>query len=284
MFKKEKQPREYRGVIDEIRQQQMKTKDMSFKGKLSYFWYYYKVHVLVTIIVIVAGGSWIHDIVTSKDYNFYGMMMNSAHLDGDLLENAFGEYAQLDMENYQCFIDTFSDLSYQGQSEYDMATFQRVVALVQTGDLDVMVLDAQLFYNFSFNSMMMDLRNIFTEEELARYEGKIYYIDYAKVRRAVEAENNGEDVTNDYPALDEATPEVIAAEAETHRNAASMAEPIPVGIFVDDSPLVQKTDCYGQSVPIYGVVATGHRPDEAKKYLEFMWDEKLPFETMIMTY
>lgn len=284
MFKQEKKPREYRGVIDEIRQQQMKTKDMTLKGKLSYFWYYYKIHVLVAIIVIIAAGSWIHDVITSKDYNFYGMMMNSAYLDSEILENAFGEYAQLDMENYRCFIDTLSDLSYQGQSEYDMATFQRVVALVQTGDLDVMVLDAQLFYNFSFNSMMMDLRNIFTEEELSRYEGNIYYIDYSKVRRAIEADNNGEEAANDYPDLDNATPEEIAAEAETHRNPASMAEPIPVGIFVGDSPLVQKTDCYGQLVPVYGIVATGHRTDAAKQYLEFMWNNELPFEDMIMTY
>lgn len=284
MFKKEKQPREYRGVIDEIRQQQMKTKDMSLKGKLSYFWYYYRIHVLVAIIVVIMGGVFIHDIVSSKDYNFYGMMMNSSHLDSDILETAFGEYAQLDMENYQCYIDTFSELSYQAHSEYDLATLQRTIAQVQTGDLDVMVTDAQLFYNFSFNSMLMDLRNIFTEAELSRYEGNIYYIDYAKVRRAIEAENNGEEAASDYPGLGEATLEEIAAEAETHRDPDSMAEPIPVGVFVGESPLVLKTDCYSQLVPVYGVVATGHRTDAAKQYLEFMWEDELPFETMVMTY
>lgn len=284
MFKKEKQPREYRGVIDEIRQQQMKTKDMSLKGKLSYFWYYYKIHVLVAIIVVIMGGVFIHDIVSSKDYNFYGMMMNSSHLDSDILETAFGEYAHLDMENYQCYIDTFSELSYQAHSEYDLATLQRTIAQVQTGDLDVMVTDAQLFYNFSFNSMLMDLRNIFTEAELSRYEGNIYYIDYAKVRRAIEAENNGEEAASDYPGLGEATLEEIAAEAETHRDPDSMAEPIPVGVFVGESPLVLKTDCYSQLVPVYGVVATGHRTDAAKQYLEFMWEDELPFETMVMTY
>ena len=52
MSKKEKSPKEYRGVIDEIRQQQMKTKEMSTKGKLEYFWDYYKVHTIVAILVI----------------------------------------------------------------------------------------------------------------------------------------------------------------------------------------------------------------------------------------
>lgn len=283
MFKKEKQPHEYRGVIDEIRQQQMKMKDMSLKGKLSYFWYYYKVHTIVTIIVIIVGGAFIHDIITAKDYNFYAVMLNSSHLDSDALESSFGEYAQLDMEKYQCYIDTLSTLSYQSQSEYDLATLQRTIALVQTGDLDVMVLDAQVFYNFSLNSMLMDLRNIFTEEELSAYEGNIYYIDYATIRKAVEAENT-DTLTDETSDRNNATQEEIAAEAETHKDPSTMAEPIPVGVFVDKSPLVQKTDCYSQLVPIYGVVATGHRPDEAKQYLAFMWDEELPFGGMIMTY
>lgn len=284
MFKKEKQSREYRGVVDEIREQQMKMKDMSLKGKLSYFWYYYKVHTIVAIIVIIVGGTFIHDIVTTKDYNFYAVMLNSSHLDSDVLESAFGEYAQLDMEKYQCYIDTLSNLSYQSQSEYDLATLQRTIALVQTGDLDVMVLDAQVFYNFSFNSMLMDLRNIFTEEELAAYEGDIYYIDYAAILKAIETENNGDALADENSDRNNATPEEIAAEAETHKDPSTMAEPIPVGIFVGESPLVQKTDCYSQLTPIYGVVATGHRTDEAKQYLEFMWDEDIPFEGMIITY
>ena len=44
MFKKGWQPENYKGVHDEIKQQHMKTKDMSAKGRFEYFWYYYKVH------------------------------------------------------------------------------------------------------------------------------------------------------------------------------------------------------------------------------------------------
>ena len=41
MSEKEKNAAEYRGVRDEIRQQQLKTRDMTLKGKLKYFWDYY---------------------------------------------------------------------------------------------------------------------------------------------------------------------------------------------------------------------------------------------------
>ena len=38
MQQKEKKPREYRGVSDEIREQHQKTKNMTFKERLAYFW------------------------------------------------------------------------------------------------------------------------------------------------------------------------------------------------------------------------------------------------------
>lgn len=284
MFKKGWQPKEYKGVNDEIRQQHMKAKDMSFKEKLGYFWYYYKIHTLVAVIVIIFSSVWIHDIVTAKDHNFYGIMLNSSHLDGDALETSFGEYAGLDNEKYECFIDTLSTLSYQSQSEYDLATFQKMIALVQAKDLDVMVLDGQVFYNFSFNSMLLDLRNIFSEEELSQYEGNIYYIDYAKVREAEEADDNDDELMAEYEERNKATAEEIAMEAETHKHPENMTEPIPVGIFIDDSPLVQKTGAYNQLVPIYGIVITSQRTGTAKQYLNYIWDDSIPFENMITEY
>ena len=139
MGKKEKEPRPYRGVIDEIREQQHKTKDMSLKGKWQYFWDYYKVHTITAVVVILLGGTLIHDILSAKDYAFYGIMLNSIGLSAESMETAFSEYAGIDLETYDCFIDTSSTLSYSTPSEYDMATMQKMVAQVQGHDLDAVV-------------------------------------------------------------------------------------------------------------------------------------------------
>ena len=136
MSKKEKSPKEYRGVIDEIRQQQMKTKEMSAKGKLEYFWDYYKVHTIVAILVIFFAAMFIRDIATAKDYNFYSILFNARQLSGDSLESAFSEYAGLDTENYECYIDASTGLSLTSFTEYDMATVQKLMATIQIGDLD----------------------------------------------------------------------------------------------------------------------------------------------------
>ena len=102
MQQKEKKPREYRGVSDEIREQHQKTKNMTFKERLAYFWYYYKIHTIAVIAILIFGGMLIHDITSSKDYCFYGVMLNSILLSEDKLETTFAEYADLDTQTYDC--------------------------------------------------------------------------------------------------------------------------------------------------------------------------------------
>lgn len=281
--KAEKTPREYRGVVDEIREQQKKMKDMTFKEKLAYFWYYYKVHTIVILLVVIFGGYWIYEIATTKDMCFYGIMLNASQLDGDVMETSFSEYADLDTETYECFIDSMSTLSYQTQTEYDMATYQKIVALVQTKDLDVMVLDGQVFYNFSFNGMLLDLRTVMTEEELAAHEGNIYYIDYAAIKEAEAHQDSAttDELMKEAEKRNQATAEEITAEANSHRDPSTMKEPIPVGIFLTDSPFVEKTNAYNALIPIYGICATTQRQDTALKYLDYLFDESIPFEAAI---
>lgn len=280
----EKKDRPYRGLNDEIRQQHLKMKDMTLKEKLIYFWYYYKFHVIAIIAILVFGGHLIHDIVSSKDYIFNCVMLNSSYLEQEQLSDAFAEYGELDTQNYDCFIDTLSTLSYSNSSDYDYSTFYRLVALVQTKDLDVMVLDGQICHNFAVNGMVMDLRNVFTEEELSAYEGNIYYLDNAEVQKMEEAGDTDEAVLAEYDARNNATKEEAALEAESHRHPETMEEPIPVGIYVGDSPMVTKTYAYTELVPIFTISATSQRTDTAKKYLEFMWNNTVPFENMVTVY
>ena len=313
MFKKGWQPENYKGVHDEIKQQHMKTKDMSAKGRFEYFWYYYKVHTLVAVCVIIFGGSLIHDILTAKDYGFYGVMLNASLLDSEAMEASFGEYAQLDLNEYDCMIDTQSQLSYHSQNSYDFATYQKLVAQLQTHELDVLVADAEVFRNFATNEMFMDLREFMSPEELAKYEDRIYYVDMEAVRKAAEAPDNvlnEEESTADDAApqdaagaqdAEELSPDeaeaainpfgrnidydeiyrLAAEEAETHRHPEEMAEPVPVGIFLDESPFTEKTGSYGKMVPVYAVVVTSEKADTAVKYLNYLWDDTVPFDRML---
>ncbi|MBD5395080.1 MAG: hypothetical protein HDR71_12625 [Lachnospiraceae bacterium] len=278
------QPKEYKGVSDEIKQQHMKTKDMGFMGKLNYFWYYYKIHTLIGIAAVLLIAIFIRDMAAGKDYSFYGIMLNSGGLDSELLVSSFTEYAELDSENYQCYIDTASTLSFQTQSGYDLATIQKIMAMMQVKELDVLVFDEQIFSNYSYSEMFLDLRTVFSDEELSKYEGYIFYVDYEEILKAEEAELNADELSNDYEDLRQVTTEEITADIEIHTHPENMADPIPVGILIDDSPFAKKTNAYIQLIPVYGIAASSQRTDTAKQYLEFLWDENIPFGDMILIY
>lgn len=280
MAGKEKKPREYRGVQDEIREQHMKAKDMSPKEKLQYFWDYYKVHTFVVIFAVIMAVTFIHDVATSKDHIFSGIMLNSYQLSAAALENAFAEYADLDLENYDCFIDTSSTLSFTASSQYDMATIQKIVAMIQTGDLDAVVYDSAVFNNYSGEEMFAGLDTVFTEDELKKYQDCLYYVDYAEIRRENEA-----DVSEDFISSEDwnerYSEENVLKETEKHRHPEAMEEPVPVGVFLDDSPFVLKTGAYPQSGSVvFGIISTSNRIDTGKKFLEFLWDEAIDFTQM----
>lgn len=281
MATREKKPREYRGVQDEIHEQHLKVKDMTFKEKLAYFWDYYKYHTLAAILIVFFAVTLGHDILSAKDYGFYGVMLNSTMLSGTKMGTAFAEYAGIDTNQYDCFIDAESTLSYTGMNEYDMATTQRLAALVQTGDLDAVVFDSVAFNNYANNEMFLDLRTVLTKEELTNYQNDLYYVDYAQIE-AANADSNymnedlisGEDINN----MDS---EDIQVEAEKHRYPEAMEKPVPVGIYITDSAFVRKSGNYSQMVPVFGFSATTTRLDIAKKYLNFLYDDSIPFENML---
>jgi len=277
MPKREKKPREYRGVIDEIREQQQKTRDMTPKGKLQYFWDYYKVHTIAGIFILIMAVTLIHDIVTAKDFIFYGIMVNSFQLDSEALENSFAEYAGLDLEEYDCYIDTSTSLSLTTYDQYNMATVQKIMAQMQGGDLDVLVFDSEIFNNYSLNGMFMDLRTVMTGEELEKYKDQLYYVDYAELVRESQKELDADELME---------PVEVDVEADTllHRHPEDMEDPMPIGVFLTDSPFIKQTGSYHSSLqPVFGIVSTCKRTDTAMRYLDFLWDDSVDFTQVVNT-
>lgn len=268
----------YRGIIDEIREQQIKMKDMTWKQRFAYYWEYYKVHTIVTVIAVIAIIVTAHSIATAKDYAFYGILLNANMLSSEAYGNSFGEYAEIDMETYDCFIDADSTLSYTNSTEYDMATMQRIVAVVQTKELDAVVFDSQCFGQYAANEIFMDLREVLSDEQIEKYEPYFYYIDMDEVRAQEEA-----DVIVDTDEIAERgnlTAEERAALAYQHKEPSSMGDPVPVGIFMEEAPFAVKSHSYDGLVPIFGVSATTQHTETSAQFLDYLWDDSIAFDQM----
>lgn len=247
---------------DEVKEQKGKLKGKSFKEKMNYFWYYYKVHTIVAFFVIVVGGVFIKDAVTARDSAFSATLLNAyASSTQTDLETEFAAYADIDTTVYDCYIDTGSTLSYETMSELDLAVSQRISAMTQTNSLDVVVSDLEPFSNFSLGMMFCDLREELTPEEFEKYKEDFFYIDAA----AIEDEN--EDIAYDQDGL----PLVVNTGID-HSNPETMEEPVPVGIYLDDCAKLKKWECYTATgeTPIFGFVYSSAKKDVAHIFLKYL--------------
>lgn len=247
---------------DEVREQQSKLKGKSFKEKMSYFWDYYKVHTIAALFTVIIGSILIHDTVTSKDYAFSATMLNAfAGTSQEAIETEFAEYVGIDTTEYACFIDTVSTLSYDTMSQMDMAVSQRIVALAQTNGLDVLVSDFEPFSNYSQSLMFRDLREELTAEEFEKFQDDFFYIDAAAI-----------DANNSETYYDESGVSEIVDADINHTDPSVMEDPVPVGIFLENSPKLEEFGCYkleGQT-PIFGFVYSSVDTANAHQFLKYL--------------
>ncbi len=170
-------------VHDEIREQQKKLKGRPFREKWDYFWEYYKVHTIVTICSAAALISIVYSIVTQKDSALDVVMVNAyfqMDLDTEALCADFEQYAQVDTAEYQAVITTNMDINYEETEQYSYANLQKLTAMAAAHSLDVVICDDAFIDHNMGTGIFYDLREYFTEEELAKYEDRLIYRDLSE--------------------------------------------------------------------------------------------------------
>lgn len=215
-------------VFEEIREVQKKAfATMTPKEKLAYFWDYYKIHTVVVIAVAAFVIAFINSYLSNKPFAFYAVMLNANALTDNTAaasawSEGFMEYAGIDPESYQVNIDTSIAISPDGGDQYEVASRQKMAAMMHAGDIHAIVADTETFEGYARLEYFYDLTAAFTEEELAPYADLLYYTDGA----AFDAETGG--------TLDEmeAAQEAIYNKVIDHGDPASMEKPVAVGIRI----------------------------------------------------
>lgn len=265
-------------VHDEIREQQQKAKEMTVKGKLAYFWDYYKIHTIAVVLAIVLVISFIRQYLANKPYAFYAVLLNAAstaeNSDTSVIwGNEFQEFAGIDPEAYQVYFDTSLSLSADGSSQYEAANRQKVAALMHAGSIHAIVADTETFESYARAESFCDLSAIFTEEELAPYAALLYYTDTA----AIDEENAS--------SLEELEAAQMAYYAKTvdHSDPSAMKNPVAVGIRIPASEnklaeagyyryLLEENDRF-QGYPsetVIGIPLSAEDPNMALQFLSFL--------------
>lgn len=170
-FKETNFYREWKRLLDEL-------KPMTFTQKVDHIWTYYKEYLWIVAFVVIllcAGITMIS--AQSQETLVSGMMVNISitqegydYLSVDYLEKLGGEEgkqkAELDYTN-------FSSLEDPTSTEDNYNAMLILLARVSGGMLDYMILDKFAMEYYIIQDVYLDLREFFTEEELAQLGDKV---------------------------------------------------------------------------------------------------------------
>ena len=252
-------------VMDEFKEERAALKNGTPKEKLTYFWLYYKWYVIVPVCVIIFIASAVHEMTNSKDNVFYAVMLNATQLTSeDTYGNEFAEHIGIDPEKEAVLFDTSIHTIEDSLDQSSYTSVQKLMVYTAASDLDVMVTDIDSFRKYANSETFYDLRNILTEEQIAKYEPYFYYVDQ-KTIDAIDAAS-----TEDYEKIYEITyPDPTKPE--------EMETPIPVGIYLDNSTKLRENfyfqgeDGEAEHVAIGIYVNTQHL-DYALSFLEYVFE------------
>lgn len=261
-------------VRDEIREERKKLKGKGLKANLEYFWDYYKMHTIVAIGVVILLAILIRDISNNKPYGFYAMMLNTGASEAQtVLEEQFSAYASIDTTQYDCLVDTTSTFSNQTFDEMTVATSQKIMANLSGREMDVMTADIDTFLFYANQETFMDLRSVYTADELAAMKDRLVYVDqsYLDYLNSDEYQtyiSTGEfDENNRFAVKADVYNKTLNYREEAPEE---MDDPIPVGIRLTGSGILEETGVYAGRDAVAAVIINTQRVELAKKYIEFL--------------
>lgn len=241
--------------MDEFKKEREAIKTAPLKKKLSYFWDYYKWHTLFTIAVIAIICGYVYHVATAKGSILNGVLLNSFS-EGDTamsLEEDFAEENNIDLSEYDIVLNT--SLSY-GDSFTYVESRQAITAQAAAGMIDFFTGDTESMQDVAYSFMLMDLRDILTEEQLELYEPYFIYIDQV-VLDAIDAasDNIDEPISITYP--DWHDPD-------------SMEQPIPV--LIDVSRCDSLRTMYDESITelAFGISTSISNTEQTLAFLDFL--------------
>ena len=166
-------------VQDEIREQQMKVlESQGFKGRLEYFFHYYKWYVLVAALVLIIGGSMIYDIVTKKETILQAVYVNAfPNVESSQFMAEYEKTIEIDPKKEETsLIDDFY-IDMDAYTYYDAQNIEKLLVLCAAGTVDVCIVDEGYLMHMAEGGYFMDLSTVFTEEQMKEYEGKFVWYD-----------------------------------------------------------------------------------------------------------
>lgn len=161
-----------------------KTEGLSFKEKVIYIWSYYWIPILAVVLSVVALGYIIYNISgAGKRYEALTVVLINAYNEDtdatifDEMVDAEEEYNSVDDMIY---VDQNYDIALDDSDNKATTTYEVLGARFLVGDMDLFVSERYIFKTFADDKGFLDLRTLFSAEEMEKYEDIIIWVEDSK--------------------------------------------------------------------------------------------------------
>lgn len=246
-------------VMDEFREEREALKNGTFKQKLQYFWDYYKWHVIGGGFGIILLVIFVKDMLDNKDFAFYGFFINtnSNEAVSTAFLDTFADLAGLDTENYAVMIDSSQSIVKNSHDEITMAAHQKLTISIMAEEVDFVAMDENTFGQYASTSTYFDLREVFSAEQLEKFEPYFYYIDMADVRKIEESRK-------------QASYDVYQGAEYDHTSPEGLEDPVPIALYIHDSEKLKVAyDFYGLPA-VLGIPLNTTHLDTTLQFIEYI--------------
>lgn len=211
-------------VQQEIREEQKAyLKGKSLKYKLSYFKEYYLKATLIGLAVLAGIISIIYTTTHQKDEVCSVIMVNSV---GTPSEEAFGEYLGIDTAKERVFFDNTYYVTQDETNTSSYTSLEKLFAVIAAKGADAILADYDNMFSYCAGGLFGDLRDYFSEEELAALGDKVYY-------------------------------------GQVEEDEGVLSDPIPIGIDVTDAPGLKDPLCFVNDKIFFAVIVNTEHPENA---------------------
>lgn len=218
---------------DEIREQQKKVfESQGLKGRIAYFFHYYKWYTLTGFLILLVGLSMLFDFITQKDIVMQAIYVNAfPNMAKEAFMDEFEKTIDINPKKEETILTDDFYIDMEAYTYYDAQNLEKLLVFCSTGSVDVCVVDESFLMHMAKGSYYMDLSTVLTKEQMDKYKDKIVWYDSPD-------DNTGGEAA--------------------------------IAIEITDAPKIASTQCYPNSKCYFSISITSPNVDNSLAYLEYL--------------
>ena len=253
-------------------------KGKPFKEKLAFYWEYYRLPVIVGVLLVAFLIYTDISLTLRKDTVFLGAFVNAN--EGDQAKaymTAFAEKAGVDGKKQEILADVSLTVVFSEKiPESTFYSIQSIQSMIAAHEIDCMLADRDAFVFLAYSDYLGDLREFMSEEDFAAFGKDLFYVDAALFP-------DGSEKSESHEAADKETVWPTDPAGEPWPQTASgliypdpskperMTDPVPVGIF-----LSERTKAFDEAFrftygdPVAGIASTSRRGGISADFIRYV--------------